>query len=983
MRKKLSLAFAALFLFAAGVFAATDHREGFQEYKLANGLTVFLWEDEDAPSVHGRFVTRAGSIDEPADYTGLAHYLEHMLFKGTDKIGALDWEKEKPLYEEIISLYNELNKNTDPKKNDEIIKAINEKSIEAAKYTATDEFSNLTTSYGGTGLNAYTSYDVTVYFNDFPAGAMEKWLQLNSDRLMNPVFRSFQAELENVFEEFNMGQDDKQRQQMQFWNEKAYAGTPYARSVIGTAEHLKNPSLSALINFYNTWYVPNNMCLMLVGNFDSEAVKPLIEKTFGRLQPKELPARFEYKETDLSGDQKYTAKMSDYPSLMWFYPGIKKGDKDELLLQFTLRLLNNSRSTGLLDKLMLDGTVNGAYAMLDTRRCGGRIVIVGIPYFDMQQRAWESNRATEKIIMTEVEKLKNGQVEEWLFNSVKSEMLQGYETQFEYDGMKVQMITDAFTYGISMDTYFDEKAAIEAITLDDVKACAAKYLSGDRMQIAFEEGETKTKKLPKPQIKPLEQPKGVESEYAKAFNEIPTTPTVEKYCDFNEVTVMPLYDGVTLHYSPNTKNDIFSLQISYKVGSAKLPKLEYAAALLNSAGMMPDVSAQDLRCQLSELGATCGFSASESYFIITVSGEEKNLKEICNLVTRQTLLPNLDDKQIKSMISNAYWGRMNEKKNPDVVKSALMEYMIYGDKSHYIDRIPVEDLYKYTVMDDGTFTESFLINKTNLTETINEATSYEVDLNYCGKKPISEVAEVLKGNTPIKAEIKRTECPVIRDKKGYEKTSIYFLPDSKSAQAQIYFYFKGKPWTVDAKNDAEMDAFNQYFAGGFSGLVMNEIREKRSMAYTADGRMNGAARPNKDTYFMGYIGTQHDKVVDAINVFMNLVDSMPQYPERMDDIKNYLHQTAFMYKPNMRNRAMLYESWRECGYTEDPTKALVKAFDEMTYDDLKAFYEANVQGQPMAIIIIGDPKTINQKALKAKYGKINRVSINSLFKGGF
>ena len=981
MRKRFSLVLVALLMCAAGLFAETDYRKGFQEYKLANGLTVFLWEDEDLPSVHGRVVTRAGSIDEPADYTGLAHYLEHMLFKGTDKIGALDWEKEKPLYDEIIALYDQLNKNTDPKKNDEIIKAINEKSLEAAKYTATDEFSNLTTSYGGSGLNAYTSYDVTVYFNDFPAGAMEKWLELNSERLMNPVFRSFQAELENVFEEFNISQDNKDRQQMEFWNSKAYAGTPYARSVIGTAAHLKNPSLSALINFYNTWYVPNNMCLMLVGNFDSEAVKPMIEKTFGRLQPKELPARFEYKETDLSGNQKYTAKMSDYPSIMWIYPGVKKGDKDELLLQFTLRMLNNGRNTGLLDKLMIDGTVNAAVAGLDTRRCGGRIIVQGVPYFDVQQRTWESNRATEKIIMAEVEKLKNGQVDEWLFNSVKSELLQGYETQFESAGTKVQMITDAFTYGISMDDYFNEKAAIEAITLNDVKACAAKYLSGDRMMVAFEDGETKVQKLPKPKIKPLEQPKSVESEYAKAFKKMSTTPTVEKYCDFNEVTVKPLYDGVTMHYTPNTKNDVFSLQITYKVGSAKLPKLEYAAQLLNSAGMMPNVSAQDLRRQYSELGATCGFSASDSYFTIYVTGEDKNLEQICKLVTRQTLMPNLDDKQIRSMISNAYWGRMNEKKNPSVVESALMEYIIYGDQSHYIDRILAEDLYKATVMPDGTFTESFLINKMNLTETINEATGYEVELYYCGTKPVDEVANILKGNTPIKDKTIKTECPVIRDKKGYEKTSIYFLPDTKSAQAKIYFYFEGKPADFKPETDARRAAFNQYFSGGFSGLVMNEIREKRSMAYTAYADFSSAARPDKDTYFIGYIGTQHDKVADAVDVFMNLVDSMPQYPERMEDIKTYLHQTAFMYKPSMRSKAALYESWKECGYTEDPTKGLVQAYDGMSYDDLLKFYQENVQGKPMTIVIIGDPKTINQKALKAKYGKLNKVSINSLFKG--
>ena len=174
MKNKLFATLVVLLMATASIFAQTiNHGHGLQEYKLENGLTVFLWEDKDATNVHGRVVCRAGAVDEPSDYSGLAHYLEHMLFKGTDKIGDINWQKEKPLYEQIIALYNEFNAETDEAKRLELIKKINEVSLEAAQYGATDDFSNLTEGYGGDNLNAFTSYDLTAYFNTFPAGALK------------------------------------------------------------------------------------------------------------------------------------------------------------------------------------------------------------------------------------------------------------------------------------------------------------------------------------------------------------------------------------------------------------------------------------------------------------------------------------------------------------------------------------------------------------------------------------------------------------------------------------------------------------------------------------------------------------------------------------------------------------------------------------------------------------------------------------------
>ena len=190
MKKLIVSALALLSTFS---LAFGQSREGLTEYKLDNGLTVLLWEDHDQPDVTGYVAVRAGSIDEPAEYTGLAHYLEHMLFKGTDRIGALDWEKEKVHYENIIALYDSCAVETDEAKRQYFITRINEESIEAAKYSTCEDFFILMDGIGATGVNAFTSYDMTCYHNSFPASNMYKWLTIFSDRLINPVFRTFQA----------------------------------------------------------------------------------------------------------------------------------------------------------------------------------------------------------------------------------------------------------------------------------------------------------------------------------------------------------------------------------------------------------------------------------------------------------------------------------------------------------------------------------------------------------------------------------------------------------------------------------------------------------------------------------------------------------------------------------------------------------------------------------------------------------------------
>lgn len=955
--------FILLLFFCSNVLFAENKQAGLTQFKLGNGLTVYLWEDKNQPDVTGSVVVRAGSIDEPKEYTGLAHYLEHMLFKGTQRIGSLDWLSEKPHYDNIIKLYDEFAVATDPIVRDTLAKKINRESIAEAQYSQTNDFSNLVEGLGGEGLNAGTSYDVTEFHNNFPSFQLDKWLDLYSERLINPVFRSFQAELENVFEEYNMYQDNNDTHVSDFLFSNLYKGHPYSRDVIGLPEHLKNPRLSKLIEFYNTWYVPENMALVLVGNFDSQTAIPLIKAKFSRLKAAKVSERVIYPETDFKGNLKFSAKIANYPQVFWGYKGVKKGNPDELLLDFCVNLLSNKMKTGLLDKLNLNGDVQYATAEQDSRRDQGRLLIFSIPYYDVNQKMYDSDKATEKIIMAEVDKLKSGDIQDWLFQSVKDNLLRQQELILETPSQKASLLKELFAYQLPLDYFATETERLKSITKEDVQRVAKQYLSADHVTVSFEEGTPKKNKLKKPDIKPIDQPKGKMSEYAKMLQAIPVTPVKEEYNNFGDVKTEKLYDGITLNCTENKVNDYFTLTIKYGVGTKKMPKLAYATNLMNSAGIMPNSDAQSVRREFSELNARCVYSVTDDYFYISLLGDEKNLAKICQLMTRQTLMPKLDEKQLNRVKGGEYTSRMLEKKDVQSLGSALLQYALYKDSSDYVNRLKFSKVYSSQISE--------------LTGEIVRATNYEASIHYVGKKPIEEVSQILKANLPLKEGVKKSESPLVAKTVVYEKPTIYFLPNADAQQSKIYFYIDGPQYKIE--DDVNYKAFYQYFSGGFSGLVMQEIRENNSMAYTAYGAMVTPPVQNKKSYFIGYVGTQPDKAADAIDLYVKLLKDMPLRPDRIANIKTYLRQSVLTDKPSFRSKSQMYEGWKQLGYTDDPAKVDMAKIDNLTFDQIVNFYQQNIKGKPVTIVIMGDPKLVNLKQIQTNQGKVTKLSSSTLF----
>jgi zinc protease len=953
---------ALIVIFLLSPFAT--YSQGLKSFKLQNGLTVYVWEDASQSDVYGMVTVKAGSVNDPEEYTGLAHYLEHVMFKGTDRIGALDWFKEKPIYEQIIAKYDERAAATSPAQVRAIDEEINLLTAQQAALTKNNEFRNLVESIGGTGLNAGTGYDQTMYFNSFPKVQLDKWLDLYSVRFMNPVFRTFQTELETVYEEFNMYKDDPNDRFRQVLFSQLFAGTPYQRSIIGHGEHLKNPRLSKLIEFYEQFYVPENMALILVGDLNTEEVAAAISRRFSRLPAKTLETMELPELPRINGRKQIRETVGLYPQVVLAFNGVAPDHRDYPAIIVMTELLSNSSQTGILDKLGLDGDVMYSIANDISVAGGGRILVQAIPSYDYNQGRYESFRFVERLLLDNLKKLSDGSIDEGILISVKGSLTRDHLTSIEEARSKGMLLSEMFVKGWDMEYVLNYPDVIGSVSLEDVQRVARTYLTGDFLALHIsEEGNIKPEKLVKPELShAIEFPFEGETVYSQWFNQLPVASIEMTPVSYEDVKIERINEKSRLFYTPNTENDVFSMTIKYMVGEREMPKLEYATSLMNSAGVLGAFEPSEFREALSRLNATVNYYSDDDYVTVYVEGVETYLVEICNLITRQILMPKLEEKQLNQLKGAVYQSRRIEKEQLDVQQNALFSYMRYGESSSYLTRMKWHDVIKLGISE--------------LTAVFQNATDYAAEIHYTGRLSFEDVHNVLSSNLPLKAMELDGDSPQDKPYVEHKESLIYFVANNKANQSRILFFQPLDPsdYTLDAKRMG----FNRYFGSGSTGLVFKEIREKRSMAYDANALVFKQRLAGSPLHLFGFVGTQADKTNEAVDVFMDLVNDMPHNAERIEGIKSFLSQALITGQPSFRKLSMDYEMEKLLGFEAPRSKVLLPYVEALAYEDIVEFYEEHIRGKPMVIGIVGNPSEIDLKALE-KHGKVIRLNVNRLF----
>jgi len=945
----------ALIAIALQAFAQTNP---IRQFTLPNGLTVILDEQHDQPEVFGLIAVKTGGKNDPADATGMAHYQEHMLFKGTTTLGTIDWGKEKPHIDRIFQLYDSLGQTKDPEKRALIQKAINEESVEANKYAIPNEMNNLLNEMGSTLINAGTGPDNTLYYNKFPASQVERWLDLYAHRFMEPVFRGFQAELEVVYEEKNLYNDQFQTRLLEEFQKHFFKNHPYGQqTLIGSIEDLKNPSLTKMYEFFKTYYVPNNMALILSGDFNSEEIIPIIEDKFGKWQPRELPEPRKWDELPFNGREFHEANLTPIKLALLGYRTPSVTDPRKPLLDVTTRLLNNSYSTGLLDRLSIDGKLLAAQAMMMPYYDHGALFLIVVPKVVGQKL-----EDAETLVLNEIEKIKKGEFDDDLLESIKLEIYRNTCIQLENIQNRALTLSEAFTQGKSIDEVLAYPEKVKSITKADVVAIANEIFGPNYLAFYSKMGFPKKEKIAKPDFKPLLSNTNARSTYAQHFDSIPVRIPNFRFIDFDkDLKVVELAGGHRLQCVENPKNDIFTLNIEFKVGKTSLPLLGYASQGMALAGA-GDYNVNQLKMEFAKLGSSYSIWASETKTLINISGVESNLEPTLKLVGKLLSYPKLEQSKIKTIVANEKASRKMERSEPDNVANALVEYSLYGQESDYLNRLTMSQLKK--------------LKAEELIDAFKQATGYLATINYCGNTNTDKVSEVISNYLPLASSPKIDSKPLDKPAKQYAENTILFVNKPKARQSKMYVFINGEPFEIT--DAAHIDAFNDYFGGGFSGLMLQEIREYRSLAYSAGGSFRYPLEKGKPTNFLGYIGTQSDKTLIAMETLDTLIRQMPAKPERIEMIKSHLELSAQTNRPNFRNIASTVEVWKNRGFHVDPLIIKLPIYRGLTWENIDEFYKDRMKNNPVVYMIVGDEKNIDMKSL-AKYGKLVKISEKTLF----
>lgn len=957
LQKQLRILLLLLPLFAISI-ANAQTGNNVHEYTLENGLTVILDENHDKPEVFGLISVKAGGKNDPADATGMAHYQEHMLFKGTTTLGTTDWEKEKPHIDRIFELYDQLGKTTDENERKEIQAKINEESIKANEYAIPNEFSNLINEMGGTNLNAGTGPDYTVYYNTFPSNQILKWLDLYAHRFTDPVFRGFQAELEVVYEEKNLYNDQFQTKLFEEFQKHFFKNHPYGQqTLIGTIEDLKNPSLTKMYDFFKTYYVPNNMALILVGDFNSEEIIPIIEEKFGKWERGEVPEPKVWAEAPFNGREFYEAKLTPIKMGILGFRAPSGKDDNFVKADIMTNLLNNSYSTGLLDKLSDDGKLLGAIALSLPLQDHGAVLVLYIPKL-VGQKLDEA----EKIILDEIEKLKKGEFDDETLESIKKNEYISFVSNMENNSNRALEYNNYFTSGKPISDFYKYPDIVKSLTKEDITTMASEIFGENFLSFNSKMGFPKKEKIEKPGFKPLSTNTNERSKYAQHLDNIesldPTFNTIDFDKDIERISVS---NGAELLKVENHINDIFSLTIEYKVGEAEIPLLIYASQAVKYCGA-GDLSLDDLKNEFAKIGTTFNSWSTRTSTYIDIKGDEENLNRTLELIGLLIDKPTLEQSKLKTIIDSDLASRKVERSEPDAVADALYNYGLYEEKSSYLDRLSSKELKK--------------LQASEVIDALKKATTYNVQIRFTGKTSANDVSNMIKKYIPLHETPLTDKNELDKPRKSYSENTILFVNKPKARQSKMFFYFAGDSFSP--KKAVEIEAYNEYIGGGFNGLILQEIREYRSLAYAAGGSFRLPREFGKPYYFNGYVGTQSDKTLTAMEVFTSLIREMPQKPERIGMIRDYLELSSQTKRPGFRGLANTVENWKRLGYIEDPTTTKLEGYKNLTWETINNFYINEVKDKPMVYMIVGDKKQIDMKEL-AKYGKVIEIKEKKLY----
>ncbi len=933
----------------------TNDPIGARIYTLDNGLKVFLSKYNEAPEITTRIGFNTGGANDPADVTGLAHYLEHMLFKGTTSFGTIDYESEKPLLDEIERLFEEYRTLTDEEERAKHYAKIDSVSQEASKFAVPNEYDKLISMIGGKGTNAYTNYDQTVYINTIPSNEFERWLKIEQYRFREFVPRLFHTELETVYEEKNMSLDNDYRKVYEKLNSLLYPGHPYGtQSVLGTTDHLKNPSITAIREYFSKYYVPNNACVTMSGDLDFEEAVKLIDEYFGdwEAQSFEAPEFAEIRPLEETHKAEVVGPDEEFLNMAFVLPN----DAQSRRIATMADMVMNNSEVGLIDiNLIQNQKVLRAGSYARNQKESLVYSLYG------NARDGQELEEVEALLLKQIDSLKAG--------AFDSEMLEAIITNFEVSELRrlqsnwarASAYLDVFRDGGSWLNSVTRLDSLRAVTKEDIVNFANEYLNNYAVVYKRTGKDTTVAQVEKPQITEIEINRDTNSAFYAELKEQKPPRLEPVFVDFdNDIQKAEVAGKIPMIYTPNEENDLFSLYFKLDMGTLADRKLSVAVDLLEYLGT-DSLTAEEFKFEMYKLGCNHFVYSADEIVYIGISGLEKNLPQALDLFEHLVLNAKPDQDKLNEVVKDIMKERDNDKKSKFMIGWLGMgNYAKYGPDSHLTNRLSQDELEA--------------LQADELTEIIKDLFNYEHRIMYFGPSNIGDAKALFEEKHHIADELKRLkenrEYPYWQNEQNEVFWTHYDMVQTDLRMINVNEEF-------DKNLIPVIRLYNSYFSGNMGSIVFQELREGKALAYSAYARFGTPYSPDEPFTFTGFIGTQADKLPDALPAMTAIIHEPPVSENAFENSREALMAKIESRRVLRTGLLFEYETARRMGYDEDINKAVYEFAQSGTLQDVLDFQEQYIKGRKFRLMVMGDRDKINFKELKS-YGPLKELSLEDL-----
>lgn len=938
-------------------------------YTLPNGLKVYMSVNKDKPRIQTNIAVRVGSKNDPPQTTGLAHYFEHMMFKGTEDFGTTDYSREKPLLDEIENLFEVYRNTTDSATRAQIYHRIDSVSYIASTIAIPNEYDKLMAAIGANGTNAYTSNDYTCYVEDIPSNELERWAQVQANRFEKPVLRGFHTELETIYEEKNMSMTKDSRKMQEAMLAGLFPNHPYGQwSVLGHQQHLKNPSLTNIKEYHKQWYVPNNFAILMSGDFDPDEAVDIITKYFGHLKPNPslptLPVTTEDPITAPINKDVYGLE-SEALILAWPFPGVTGAASTEAAtiiptLEIVDAMLCNGKA-GLIDlninkKQLAQSVGSGVWDMADRTA----YLIQGSP------KQGQTLEEVRDLILEQLAKLRAGDFDESLIAATINNSKLSLQGSIDSNNGRVNLLQYVFLYDLPVDYPAQMMDFQSKLTKQDIVDFANRYLRDDNyLAIYKRQGKDPNElKIAKQPITPIAVNRDTTSAWLDRFNAEKVTPIEPMFIDFDrDLTFTSSNSGrIPVMYKQNESNDLFQLTYVYDFGTANFDKtLGQLGSYFPLLGTK-DMSPEDIAKKFYELACNYRLSVGSNRSYVTITGLSENMPQAIKLVEDLMASAIPDTTTWQGVVNRTLKARENAKKNQAQNFSALRSYVTYGPETIKEINLSNEELQN--------------IDPKHLTDQLAKMNGIEHRIIYYG--PMSEKELVDNLDTLHRVPAKLDKAPTRKTWKPQQpkESVIYIAPYDAN---QLYMsQITSEGLQYDPAIESDRTIFNEYFGGGMNSIVFQEMREARSLAYSAAAAMIAPSYKDDDYQFFTYIATQNDKLDNALDGFSEIIEEMPQSRNAFDLAKQGLDARLRTERIIKDSVAWAYINAADRGETTDSRSRLFAALPGTTLDDVLAFQQKYVKGRTYYTAILGRVADLDLDAL-SKRGKVVILTTDDIF----